>query len=120
MFDIIDGIMPGTAAICGICGCGGIIGGIIGCAGCGCTDIVGIGDVVDAFVMKLLYPSTGLKLPVGVRIGVPTCFKDAIRVGGNVFGTSTFLSFKLINLHAMLNSIKFIFPSASVSASALN
>lgn len=44
---------------------------------------------------------------------------DAIKVGGSAFGTSNPRNFKLINLHAMLNSFMFIFPSESVSANPL-
>lgn len=47
------------------------------------------------------------------------CLRDAISVGGKSFGTSTFLNLQLMSLQAILNSIKSILPSASVSASAL-
>lgn len=57
---------------------------------------------------------------VGVMVGVPPgVSKEDNRVGGNTLGTSMPRSFKLINLHAMLNSLMFILPSASVSANAL-
>lgn len=65
---------------------------------------------------------TGLKLPapVGVNVGVdPKAVKEAIIVGGSCFGISNPRNFKLTNLHAMLNSLMFILPSRSVSASAL-
>lgn len=42
-----------------------------------------------------------------------------INDGGNELGTSKPLSFKLISLHAMLNSLMFIFPSESVSDNPL-
>lgn len=59
--------------------------------------------------------------PLGVSVGVPaTALNEAIRVGGNALGISIPRNFKLINLHAMLNSSMFIFPSESVSAKALN
>ena len=41
------------------------------------------------------------------------------RDGGNDGGTSKPLNFKLISLHAILNSLMFIFPSESVSDNAL-
>lgn len=57
---------------------------------------------------------TGLMLPapVGVKMGVdPTAIKDAIIVGGSCLGTSKPRIFKFTNLHAILNSLIFIFPS---------
>jgi len=51
---------------------------------------------------------------------IPSGFGCCKRLGGSVFGNSKFRSLRLINLHAMLNSSMFIFPSASVSASDLN
>lgn len=65
---------------------------------------------------------TGLKLPapVGVNVGVdPKAVNEAIIVGGSCFGISNPRNFKFTNLHAMLNSLMFILPSRSVSASAL-
>lgn len=64
----------------------------------------------------------GLKLvaPVGVRVGVePNAVNDAIIVGGSCLGISKPRSFKFTSLHAILNSLMFIFPSWSVSANAL-
>lgn len=64
----------------------------------------------------------GLKLvaPVGVRVGVePKAVNDAIIVGGSCLGISKPRSFKFTSLHAILNSLMFIFPSWSVSANAL-
>lgn len=66
--------------------------------------------------------SRGLKLPVAVGVIVdvhPTVDSEASNVGGKTFGRSIPRSFKLINLHAILNSLMFIFPSESVSARAL-
>lgn len=64
--------------------------------------------------------SRGLRPEVGVRVGVPpTAVREATNVGGRVFGISKPRSFKLINLHAILNSPRVIFPSESVSARAL-
>lgn len=50
---------------------------------------------------------------------IPSGFGCCKRLGGSTLGNSKFRSFRLINLHAMLNSSIFIFPSASVSASDL-
>lgn len=111
-----------TGIACGImgaiCGMTGAIWGITG-TGWGATVAVCSGTAVGCgCVMNCLYSSDGLIRPVGVLMGVPTCFRDEISVGGSILGTSTFRNFKLISLHAMLNSIKSIFPSASVSARA--
>lgn len=51
--------------------------------------------------------------------GGDSAFRDARSCGGRTLGTSNPRSFKLINLQAMENSFISIFPSASVSASAL-
>lgn len=51
--------------------------------------------------------------------GGESAFKEAINWGGRTLGTSNPRSFKFINLQAMENSFMSIFPSASVSASAL-
>lgn len=50
---------------------------------------------------------------------VETDFKLWIRDEGNVLGISNPRSFRVINLQAMQNSFISIFPSASVSDSAL-
>ena len=63
---------------------------------------------------------SGLIVPVGVRMGVPPAVVSEDKsVGGSILGSSKPRSFKLINLQAMLNSSKVIFPSESVSAIAL-
>lgn len=46
------------------------------------------------------------------------CSTRALNVAGNALGRSKPLSFKLISLQAILNSLIFIFPSASVSDNA--
>lgn len=108
----------------GMVGCGGI-GGTIACGKTGCMGIGGRPGGIAWFTGGLTNDfngSNGLKLPapVGVRVGVPpTADSDAIKTGGRVVGTSNPRNFKLINLHAMLNSSMFILPSESVSASAL-
>lgn len=49
----------------------------------------------------------------------PVVVREQSKVGGICLGTSKPRSFKLISLQAMLNSIRVILPSASVSAKAL-
>lgn len=49
----------------------------------------------------------------------PAVVREQSKVGGICLGTSKPRSFRLINLQAMLNSIRVILPSASVSARAL-
>lgn len=49
----------------------------------------------------------------------PAVVREHSKVGGICLGTSKPRSFRLINLQAMLNSIRVILPSASVSARAL-
>lgn len=56
---------------------------------------------------------------VHIHLPVEKDFKLCMTTGGNTFGISNPRNFKLINLHAILNSFIFIFPSASVSDNAL-
>lgn len=49
----------------------------------------------------------------------PAVVREQSKVGGICLGTSKPRSFKLMSLQAMLNSIRVILPSASVSARPL-
>lgn len=118
-------IAAGTATGMGTTGTGtgaGIGGTTIGGAA------IATGTAGGTAAAMLLSGSMGLielVEPRGVIVGVgPPMAAASVRelsnVGGKVLGTSKPRSFRLISLQAMLNSLMFIFPSESVSASALH
>lgn len=84
---------------------------------------IGTTGTFDSGETILIALSRGLilaKLLVGVMVGVvPIAVKETNNEGGKTFGTSIPRNFKLINLHAILNSLISILPSESVSAKAL-
>lgn len=131
-----------TIGCAGIIGCGGMTGGSCwrrrgaGCGGMtggagtgggiaantGCGGIIGWGGIIGGWCGCIIgrLKISGLICPGGVIMGVPPAVVSELsRVGGICLGTSNPRNFKLINLQAILNSIRVIFPSASVSARPL-
>lgn len=116
------GTIPGTIGTAPGIGTRGAAGATAAAMGMlGITGISGLAAMGAAAMAAVFVASMGLRLPapVGVNVGVVPVLNEAKRDGGNALGTSIPRNFKFINLHAILNSFMFIFPSESVSAKAL-
>lgn len=117
----VPGTIPGTM---GTAPAIGAIGTAVGIAAAAiATFVIGCGGISGFTAAATPFRgSMGLRLPapVGVNVGVvPIELSEAKSVGGNALGTSMPRNFRFISLHAILNSLMFIFPSESVSAKAL-